>query len=126
MGRRSRDGGDRRRQRALPRGGEDAHALTGGTGKDLFVFADKLGHDDVVHDCTPGTDRLDLRGAVASTGCAGPDAVGAGILKLAATATGTVISLDPDGPGAQPAHTLVTIEKVAPTALEAGGDFLWH
>jgi hypothetical protein len=106
--------------------GTGANQLTGGAGKDMFVFTDKLDHDNIVHDFTVGTDMLDLRGAVASTGYAGADAVKDGILKLAAAGTGTAISIDSDGPGAQPAHTLVTIEKVAPTALKAGVDFLWH
>jgi Ca2+-binding RTX toxin-like protein len=106
--------------------GTGANQLTGGAGNDMFIFSKAADHDNVIHDFARGQDMLDLRGAVASTGYNGADAVKDGILKLAAAGDGTVISIDSDGANGQPAHTLVTIEHVAPSALKAGADFLWH
>jgi hypothetical protein len=107
--------------------GTGANQLNGDAGKDMFVFADKADHDNVIHDFTVGTDMLDLRGAVKSAGYGGSDPVADHVLSLVADSTGgTNVMIDPDGNGGQPAHVVVTLDKVAPSQLHIGHDYIWH
>jgi beta-glucanase (GH16 family) len=107
--------------------GTGANQLTGGGQHDTFVFSKAADHDNVIHDFTSGYDLLDLKGAVASTGYTGTDAVADHVLAFAADgAGGTTITIDPDGSGGQAGHTVVTLEHVLPTALKAGVDYVWH
>lgn len=107
--------------------GTGANELIGGAGADMFVFADKAGHDNVIRDFALGSDMLDVRGALASAGYEGTDPVADQYLSLVATgADGTAIMFDPDGEGGAAAHKLVTIEHVLPSALKLGVDVAWH
>jgi Ca2+-binding RTX toxin-like protein len=105
--------------------GTGANQLTGGAGKDVFVFAAKVDHDNVIHDFTVGTDMIDLRGAMKDY--AGTNPVADHTLSLVAnSAGGTNIMLDPDGNGSQAGHLLVTVEHVTSAQLQSGHDYIWH
>jgi Ca2+-binding RTX toxin-like protein len=106
--------------------GTGANQLTGGAGKDLFVFSDKAAHDNVIHDFAVGSDMIDLKAAMSSTGYAGSNPLADKYLSLVAHGTGTDIMIDPDGNGAQAAHLLVTVENVLPAQLKIGADYVWH
>jgi beta-glucanase (GH16 family) len=103
--------------------GTGANSLTGGGQHDTFVFSKAADHDNVIHDFTAGHDLLDLKGAVASTGYTGSDAVADHVLSFVANASGGTNVVIGSGSAA---HTLVTLEHVAPTSLHAGTDYVWH
>jgi beta-glucanase (GH16 family) len=107
--------------------GTGANDITGGGQHDTFVFSKAADHDNVIHDFTAGHDLLDLKGAVASTGYSGADAVADHVLSFVANSSGgTNVMVDPDGSGSQAAHTVVTLEHILPSALKAGVDYVWH
>jgi hypothetical protein len=68
------------------------------------------------------TIRSDGTARTKVAGYQGSDPIADHVLSLAASGDGTTISI---GSGDQ-AHTLVTLEHVAPTALKPGVDYVWH
>jgi beta-glucanase (GH16 family) len=106
--------------------GSGANKLTGGTGQDMFVFAKTTDHDNVITDFVLGQDMLDLRPLTQSINYQGADPLHDHVISLAASGSGTAILIDPDGTGPGAAHTLVTVQNVAPTALKIDVDYVWH
>jgi Ca2+-binding RTX toxin-like protein len=106
--------------------GSGANKLTGGSGQDLFVFRSGAAHDNVVTDFHLGEDMLDLKAVVAASGYKGTDAIADHVLTIAQAGAEAVVSIDPDGSGAQAAHNVVTLQNVTASSLHAGHDFLWH
>jgi serralysin len=96
--------------------------LTGGAGADRFVFDQTPWEASTVHDFAPGVDKLDLSGLLDGAGYVGADPVADGYVKLIANAAGgTWVYFDRDGTAAgdQWGTFIVTVEGVAPTALQA-------
>jgi Ca2+-binding RTX toxin-like protein len=102
-------------------GGGGKDALYGGAGKDLFVYRAMSEAGDTVKDFVRGEDLLDLRSLMKALNVTS-DPAAAGIVKLADTATGTIVSVDIDGTGAGAAVNLVTIVN---TKIGAS-DYVWH
>jgi beta-glucanase (GH16 family) len=103
-------------------GGGGANTLSGGSGDDLFVFG-AADHDSVITDFAVGHDHLDLRPLIAALP-ASPSPLASDHISLqAAAGGGTAVLVDPDGSGPQPAHVLVTLQGVAPSALHPEVDF---
>ncbi|MBX6370082.1 MAG: type I secretion C-terminal target domain-containing protein, partial [Rhodospirillales bacterium] len=105
--------------------GSGANRLTGGAGHDLFVFRSGAARDNVITDFRVGEDMIDLAPVVAASGYAGVDALADRVLRVEQVGADAVISLDPDGTGAAPAHRLVTLKNVIASSLHDGHDFLW-
>lgn len=106
-------------------GGAGADTLTGGAGADLFAYTSMRDTGDTITDFTPGTDRLDLRTLLAGLGYRGSDPVAEGWVRFVATANGTLIQVDADGPGSAAVYrTLLTLNGVSPASLNAARDLL--
>lgn len=99
--------------------GQGPDVLTGGGGADRFVFAAAPWNPGRITDFTPGVDKIDLRGILDSAGYTGANAIADRYVLLEATANGTKISVDMDGPQAsgQWPVTVTVLTGVSPSAL---------
>lgn len=102
--------------------GQGPDILTGGGGADRFVFAAAPWNPGRITDFTPGVDKIDLRGILDSAGYTGVDAIADRYVILEATANGTKVSIDIDGPqaGGQWPVTVTILAGVSPSALTSG------
>ncbi|MFO1341197.1 MAG: ExeM/NucH family extracellular endonuclease [Burkholderiaceae bacterium] len=80
-------------------GGGGADKLTGGAGDDVFTYTAMGDAKDTIVDFTPGSDRIDLRGLLASIGYGGGDPIADGVVRLKDSAKGALLQIDADGPG---------------------------
>jgi len=94
-------------------GGGGADTMTGGGGSNLFVFG-PADHNSVITNFSVGHDHLDLRAVVASLSPS-TSPIEADHVILQAVTGGTAVMIAPGG--AQPEHTLVVLQGVAPAAL---------
>ena len=102
--------------------------LTGGAGKDHFVFGDLPWSAGRITDFQPGADVLDLRALFSQAGYHGGDPRADGYLRLEDNGMGgTKVLFDADGWG--PGHawptTITTLDGVKPWAV-SGSDFLFN
>ena len=96
-------------------GGPGADTLTGGGGVNVFVYNSMRDAGDTITDFVPGKDFLDLRTLLAGLGYTGTDPVADGWVRLVASAGGTGLQVDADGPsGAAVFRPLLTLAGVAP------------
>ncbi len=96
-------------------GGPGADTLTGGGGVNVFVYDSMRDAGDTITDFAPGKDFLDLRTLLASIGYTGADPIADGYLRFTATAGGTRVQIDVDGPnGSAVFRPLLTLLGVAP------------
>jgi Ca2+-binding RTX toxin-like protein len=102
--------------------GQGPDTLTGAGGADRFVFKAVPWNAGKITDFTPGTDKLDLSALFDQTTYAGNNPVQDGYLKLEADGMGgTKVLFDADaaGTGQQWPYLITTLEKVAPSAVQA-------
>lgn len=100
-------------------GGVGADRLTGNGGRDVFVYTSIRDAGDTITDFTPGDDRLDVSGMLASIGANPATALASGIVVLAATGNNTVVQYDTDGSaGPSLPRPLVTLLNVSPASLD--------
>ncbi|HEX5328229.1 MAG TPA: M10 family metallopeptidase C-terminal domain-containing protein, partial [Acetobacteraceae bacterium] len=93
--------------------------LSGGPGNDTFVFNAQPLSPDVITDFLPGSDVIDLRGLISSSGYTGSDPVADGWLSLQSDGHGgTAFAV---GRASNPA---VDVASVAPSMLHQGSDYL--
>ena len=99
-------------------GGAGADTLTGGGGVNVFVYNSMRDAGDTITDFAPGKDFLDLRTLLASLGYTGGDPVADGYLRFVASAGGTSVQIDADGPGGRSTfRPLLTLLGVAPGSV---------
>jgi Ca2+-binding RTX toxin-like protein len=98
--------------------GSNFTEMTGGGGKDTFVFKDLKAVNSVIHDFAPGVDRIDLAALKL-----GANAFTDGHLQLLASGNDTKVYVDIDGSGPAAPVMLVTLKNVRPGALSAS-DFI--
>jgi len=98
-----------------------ARTITGGGGRDSFVFASLRDAGGTITDFTPGDDDLDLHALLASLGASSRTALARGVVHLQAAGNDTVIEVNPTGaPGA--ARPLVRLSNVTPDRIDARRD----
>jgi Ca2+-binding RTX toxin-like protein len=107
--------------------GRGADTLSGGAGDDVFQISAAPERAGRIADFTTGHDVLDLRGVFAAAHYQGVNPLADGTLSLQADgAGGTRVLFDPDGAaGAQAPQLLVVLDHVAPSALNAGRDWVF-
>jgi Ca2+-binding RTX toxin-like protein len=104
--------------------GTGADTLTGGGGRDMFVFPSANDHNNVVTDFST-QDVLDLRPLMQAINYHGSDPVQDHIVQFTQTGSNTIVTIDPSGLAGQ-GHVLATLNHVAATSMKAGVDFYWH
>lgn len=97
--------------------GPGADKLTGGLGDDLFVIRSPDGSE--ITDFRPGSDRIDVSGALSNAGWHGADPFADGTLTLSDNGKGgTEVHISFAGDGGSP-WLLTTIDRVLPSQLHS-------
>ena len=98
-------------------GGKGVDRLTGSTGRDVFDYNLVAESGDTITDFAKGAngDVLDLRDILDNAGYGGADPFGDGILSFAPSGANTLVQIDADAGGGNPAVTVVTLNNVALT-----------
>lgn len=104
-------------------GGLGADTLTGGAGADVFVYTRVQDGTDTLTDFTPGVDRIDLSALLASLGYSAHNAINAGVVRLVASGSNTLVQIDADGAsGAGSLRTLLTLRGITPAQISVSRD----
>jgi hypothetical protein len=104
-------------------GGAGADTLAGGAGADIFAYQAMRDAGDVITDFTPGEDRIDLGALLASIGVNPSQAWTLGVVRLVASGADTLLQIDTDGSaGPVPPRTLVTLQRLSPSAISPSRD----
>jgi len=104
-------------------GGSGAQTISGGTGRDVFVYTSLRDGGDVITDFAPGTDRLDLSALLATLGVAVNQAMPGGYVRLIDTGAGVSVQIDADGSaGAAAPRALVTLAGLKVSMLVPSRD----
>jgi endonuclease/exonuclease/phosphatase family metal-dependent hydrolase len=97
-----------------------ANMITGGGGRDQFVYSSMLNAGDVITDFKPGIDTLVLSKLLASLGIAVGDPLASGHVSCSASPAGAIINIDSDGrAGPLRPRALLQLRNVACGALNA-------
>ncbi|RTL17797.1 MAG: ExeM/NucH family extracellular endonuclease [Burkholderiales bacterium] len=100
--------------------GVGAKVITGGGGRDQFVYASMLSAGDVITDFKPGIDTLVLTRLLASLGITSADPLASGHVTCSTSAAGAVINIDADGrSGPMRPRPLLQLRNVACAAVTA-------
>jgi predicted extracellular nuclease len=108
-------------------GFEGADVLTGGAGRDRFVYKSIRDAGDRVTDFQVGQDMIVLKELFQSLNLPGltfETAVSGGYLGFASRGADTALLIDRDGTRPAPATPFMTIQNVAPTALNNSLNFV--
>jgi Ca2+-binding RTX toxin-like protein/methionine-rich copper-binding protein CopC len=100
--------------------GTGACVLTGGAGNDIFAFP-VAGLQKTIADFQVGEDLVDLRSLLAWYGGSNP--VGDGVMTVAATAGGVLVSVKASALGSL--QSLVKLTGISVGDVDVGGDILW-
>lgn len=96
-----------------------ADTLTGGGGKNLFVYRSMVDGNDVITDFKPGVDQIDLRPFLSRFGWTRFEARSKGVVVLTDTAGGLQLSLDHDGlAGSSAAKPMVLLKDVTLSMID--------
>jgi hypothetical protein len=107
-------------------GNVGADVLTGGDGADTFVFRSLRDGTDTITDFTPGEDKLNLHGVLASVGYEGGDPLADGHVRVLDSGSGAVVQIDADGSaGVGAARTLIVLRGLTAQQVSAAGNFLF-
>ncbi|MGD1932687.1 MAG: cadherin domain-containing protein, partial [Leptolyngbyaceae cyanobacterium] len=107
-------------------GFQGADRLTGGGGRDQFIYTSPVDGGDTITDFTVGEDQIVFTGLLERLGYAGSNAIEDGLVQFRSRGSSTVVAIDPDGfEGAAQARNFLTVEGVAPTALNQADNFIF-
>ncbi len=91
--------------------GAGRRTLTGGAGKDQFVFTASFTGGATIADFQPGADLISLRAVLQALGVTSSNPIGQGYLSCKASGTDALISVDPDAAGAALPRALLLIKN---------------
>ena len=98
--------------------------LTGGAGQDQFIYTSVLDGGDTITDFQPGQDRIVLTRLLQSLGVSSTDPLANGYVTCTQSATGSIISIDPDGSsGPASRRSLVRVNGVSCASLATANNF---
>ncbi len=104
-------------------GGAGPDVLTGGAGRNVFAYQSMRDAGDTVTDFVPGKDRIDLAALLASIGIDPARGGSAGVVRLVASGSDTLLQIDVDGSAGPIApRTLATLRGVSPTTVSLSRD----
>ncbi|WP_326544057.1 ExeM/NucH family extracellular endonuclease [Pseudorhodoferax sp.] len=90
--------------------GAGRRTLTGGGGKDQFVFTSGFAGGATITDFQPGADTISLRVLLQSLGITSANPIATQHLRCAVSGANAVISVDPDGSGPAAARAMVMLQ----------------
>ena len=107
-------------------GFQGADTLTGGDGKNLFIYTTVYDGIDTVTDFKVGTDQIELVSLLASRNYQGTDPIADGFIQFQSQGSDTIILIDPDGAGTlrQP-RQLALIQNVTVSSLNDRSNFVF-
>ncbi|MFB2938906.1 cadherin-like domain-containing protein, partial [Aerosakkonemataceae cyanobacterium BLCC-F154] len=101
-------------------GGLGGDTLTGGDGNDQFVYRNFSDRTDQIIDFTPGKDLLVLTEVFTNLpDYSGTNPIDDGYMQLVQSGSNTLVQIDPDGAGFATFKTLVTLQNVLSSDLNA-------
>lgn len=107
----------------LINGGEGSDTITTGAGRDVLVYTSLRDGLDTVTDFTPGSDRIDLSGLLASLGISPSQAISGGFVRIVDSSTGAQVQIDTDGSaGTTTPKALLVLRGVSASQLQANRD----
>lgn len=97
-----------------------ANRVTGGAGKDTFVYRSLREAGDTIADFSPANDHLNLQPLLASVGYRGSNPLTDGVVRVIDSPNGAVVQIDADGSqGPAVARPFVTLTGVSAQELGA-------
>ncbi|MDB9524581.1 cadherin domain-containing protein [Oscillatoria sp. CS-180] len=100
--------------------------LTGGGGRDQFIYTSPVDGGDTITDFTVGEDQIVMTTLLERLGYAGSDPLTDGLVQFRSRGSGSIVAIDPDGlDGPAQARNFLTVEGVAPAALNQADNFIF-
>ena len=107
-------------------GFQGSDRLTGGGGRDQFIYTSPVDGGDTITDFTIGEDQIVLTTLLERLGYNGSAPLADGLVQFRSLGSDTVVAIDPDGfEGAAQARNFLTVEGIAPAALNQVDNFIF-
>jgi len=107
-------------------GGKGADTLSGGFGVDQFVYNNLDERSDLITDFRVTQEKIVLTNLLSSLGYKGNNPIGDGWVKCAASSSGAMVQIDPDGAsGALIPVSLLTVQHTSVTNLNNPANFVF-
>ena len=100
--------------------GAGRRSLTGGAGRDWFVFSAGFAGGATITDFEPGVDAISLRALMQSLGITSADPIGQGYVSCVASGLDAVIRVDPDAAGPAAPRAMLLLKQQGCSVLTYG------
>ncbi|MBG6081524.1 ExeM/NucH family extracellular endonuclease [Rubrivivax gelatinosus] len=105
--------------------GAGRRTLTGGGGRDTFVFSSSFAGGATITDFTPGDDRISFAELLRSLRVPSTDPIGQGYLGCSASGADALLTIDPDAAGPAAARPMVLVKGRSCAELLKASNFLF-
>ncbi len=104
--------------------GAGRRSITGGAGRDIFVFLADFAGGATITDFTPGVDLISLRAVLQALGIGAANPIAQGYLTCRAVGTDAMIQIDPDASGPAVARPMLLLKGQGCAVLQASNFIL--